>query len=55
MNELPLHALGAAGIEAAYAVADRAPTIEAAISDAASHLEQLAADELPRHLWLTPR
>lgn len=50
VNLLPPSELEAAGIEATYAVADRAPTTEAAIRDAASYLEQLAADELPRHL-----
>jgi glycerate kinase len=50
VNQLPPSDLQTAGIEAAYAVADRAPTRQAAIRDAAAHLEQLAADELPRHL-----
>jgi glycerate kinase len=50
VNHLPTSELEASGIEAAYAVADRAPTTEAAIRDAASYLEELAAAELPRHL-----
>ncbi|MBC2931512.1 glycerate kinase [Nocardioides sp. zg-1228] len=50
VNHLSPPALAAAGIDAAYAVVDRAPSTESAIHDAATHLEQLAADELPRHL-----
>lgn len=50
VNLLPQGELEASGIEAAYAVADRAPTREAAIRDAAAHLERLATAELPRHL-----
>lgn len=50
VNLLPQGELEASGIEAAYAVVDRAPTREAAIRDAAAHLERLATAELPRHL-----
>lgn len=50
VNELPPGQLQRAGIEAAYAVSDHAPSAEESIRDAASYLERLARDELPRHL-----
>lgn len=50
VNRLTPSQLAAAGIEAAYAIADRAPSTEEAIREAATHLEELAAAELPRHL-----
>jgi glycerate 2-kinase len=50
VNLLRESELEAAGIEAAYAIADHAPTTEAAMRDAAAYLEQLAAAQLPRHL-----
>lgn len=50
VNELPVDELRAAGIEAVYAISDRAPSAEASMRDAASYLEQMATEDLPRHL-----
>lgn len=50
VNELPVDELRAAGIEAVYALSDRAPSAEVSMRDAASYLEQMATEDLPRHL-----
>lgn len=50
VNELAARELERAGIEAAYAISDLAPTPEASMRDAAFYLERLAAEHLPRHV-----